>query len=326
MPYLLLWPLQVLNAQLLLDGIKAYNAAVEVAELLPATDGARSLQTLRSMPQLLKCTWDQQQPTVEVPAASPEEPLDAHTGPLPAEKLGLRILFADASAQPSAPNLGSDLSGGAPAGMPAPALAVVEDRGMAISREQFRTELRQSAGGSGLGVGVAVSIDQAPEYERAGVQLGAPAKPKAKKPAFKFKVTVEGGPAQPSGVSAARDVEMEDAAAAHDPPPGTNAPAPRPAAQSALPSLPQRGTAFISVEGLSSKPGRGKGAGGATAQSTEAGLGGHAMGASGQGCASAGGVAVGGKSWEDWLAPLGAVTKPAGSDALATGKKKKRRR
>ena len=302
---------QALSAQLLVDAAAAYNAAAEVAELLPDADPSKAVyHRLRDQPQLLKCSWREGQARVEsVPwstAAAAALPID----PLPAEKLGLRVIGAGAA---------SDLDTG-PHPTAAPALAVVEDRGVAVSREQLRTELRQAtAGMAGTGPSAPVLAEHVPADVRGAAGLGAA-------PADPGTTTTTSGPlgkkkrgrGRVVTIVAVDDMDMPDAAAVAvavtaDAAPPTRPVAPLPAPNPQLAALPQRSTAFISVDSLAplALAGRGKvkkeKSGGAPKSDDP-------------------GPSAPAKSWEDWLNPAGDAAVAAQPGQAGGGSKKKRRR
>lgn len=300
---------------MLLDSIQIYNAIIEAAEMLPDPDNAAST-AFRSLPKLLTCSWTHGQPRlVAVPWSASLDP----DKPSAATILGLRIL----GEPPKDIGCGGTTAGG---------LAVIEDRGIAISRAQFRTEVRQA---------VVAEISSVDAKTAVANVFPIPIGPTSQAPLYKRAVA---GPAALGGYShAARrvagNVDVVDAPnvdlslSMETEKSVLQAAFPKPfMAKSSLPSLPNRSTAFISVDDLNSrkkdgKPGAGKsiivpGAGAVRAQATNSATAKEEP----QKVSN-----TGSKPWEEWLSPLTSQSNTSsaalrGLGGGSSGHKKKRRR
>lgn len=147
-------PLQVLAGQLLLDAVRAYNAVAEAAALLPssqaAADAADAADTAGGgdggeLPQMLRAQWRGGLPQLDCVPCEPGDGLAAQAAAACA-RYALHVVQPEALQPRPATVLEEVAAPGAqqaqrrrgrqPAA-PAPALAVVEDRGVPISREAF---------------------------------------------------------------------------------------------------------------------------------------------------------------------------------------------
>ena len=179
--------MQALSSQLLVDCIRTYNTTMDLADILPFstnTTGDELRSSLKPLPHLLKCSWIKHNPVVEEFHNHSQH--DEQQVSL--QSIGSVIsLKSSSSAQQQ--QLSSTIAAAA-AVQPQPvslfSLAVVEDRGLAVSRDELMAELRRGAAvdvplipsthlneadiaNIGLvdgGGGDVVMLQEAPEYSR----------------------------------------------------------------------------------------------------------------------------------------------------------------
>jgi hypothetical protein len=202
-----------LAAQLLVDAAALYSVVAELQALLPGAGVPLELPGAEALPAALRCAWAGGLARLE---ASPPDAAAAPPPPPP----GLSVLGAAAPL----PGAAARRRGGA-------ALAVVEDRGVAVSREEFATAAAAAAA-------AAAPMEHAPAYARAGARLAASAAAKKPSPAPPPPLAKP----EPAPEPAAEPMDVDCGAAA-----GLLAPAPPPPAAAAAGGARP---AFISVEGL----------------------------------------------------------------------------
>ena len=161
--------MQALAAQLLIDYIRNYNSTVELLDYLPyassqSYEERESSKRINNFPQMLKCSWTHGTPLLgEIPWPVPssksshlpnEMDIRGTNDPYPNRSLSnsLRPQAINAtkdnnSNKPAIDKSNNDKGGTAALGSTSvlPRLAVVEDRGVAISRDELMAELRQGA-------------------------------------------------------------------------------------------------------------------------------------------------------------------------------------
>lgn len=283
---------RILNAQLLLDSVNAYNATSELLDMLPVADGKERemvVDGLKGLPSMIRCDWipEEQLPRLSKQFRSEQDLLD-----LRAEakwsyvSLGLIVgpqntggKWDDEDAQTGAEcsfktcvHDGSRSNYLEPASMdvdlpPDPSygttLGIVEDRGIAVSREEHMAMLRtatvskadamiQEAPPSYIVASDALTCDFGPEKvaspsETEQALTGSKLRRETKRQKKKHtgKVVMVPSHAEEKLISASKKgvgrSEMRSKICTHPS-----------EVRSSLPSLSARSTAFISVETLSS--------------------------------------------------------------------------
>ncbi len=343
---------RALSGQLLVDLIRMYNCCIELAALLPLEEGIltsvdagddgvddkikinRNLNTLATMPQMLRCSWTDGRPTViQVDSTNATSDLKLN------QQRPQLIITRGRDGGEGAGLSGSKRKQSNRAAAPSD-LAVIEDRGVAVSREQLLAELRQqqqqqqqlnttTAARAALPVEDTTTI-AAPAYARTEVNLAAT------EAGVKISLVKEEKPKKKkmSGprITIIPDDDGSDGGGGGSGGNGGNILKSKKVGRRLEP-LPPRTTAFISVESLQKKPKveekkiEDASAAGAVSIPQPAAL-------TTTTAPPPAGNTTEIKSWEDWLAPIGGSDKKKpqhqqqqiGSSGSGKKKKKNRRR
>lgn len=341
--------LRALGAQLLVDLIRIYNCCVELIALLPVDDfissddekgdGNKKINLeeselfssrLAKLPQMLRCSWTDGKPTVIKVSTSHNNSRKGDFSPVQRPQ---RI----ASAIPARRR--EELAGikrkGTAAASAVSDLAVIEDRGVVVSREHLMAELRQNATQAVVVAHkTALGLDEQtpPEYARTEVNLSSTGASGAggKVPLLKKKVEKQnkkgGGPKiiiipddNNDGGSGGGARSLKQSVGA-----GSSAGPSIKVSKPQLERIPPRTTAFISVESLQKRPRIEEG----KEEEKKAAVKVVGPPPAAAAIAKATTASTNFKSWEDWLAPLGSNEKKQQQQPKfgSNSKKKTRRR
>jgi len=187
--------LRALGAQLLVDLICIYNCCIELIALLPledfgssegkGSDGDKNInrkesedlsRRLAKLPQMLRCSWTDGSPTVVEVSNSHNS---SEIGEFIPVQRPQKISSSSVLPAKGQDGLLRKKPNGTTADFAVPDLAVIEDRGVAISREQLMAELRLNAAQNVVTVkGTAAASDEQPlppppQYSRTEVTLSS---------------------------------------------------------------------------------------------------------------------------------------------------------